>query len=121
MQCFNRDGKINFVDASNVVLGYDLQQDCCEHADWYVVDDEPQECDESKPEATSEELEGFNFDTTWFKDLPGSTLDAGAAVVFRATRGDEQKFLVLYNSHNGYYGHGFRFAQGNEALIEDTL
>lgn len=34
----NWDSKVNFVDENNVVLGYDLSQDCCEHADWFIAD-----------------------------------------------------------------------------------
>ena len=35
MKVFDRDGKINFVDKNNVVLGYDMNQDCCENANWF--------------------------------------------------------------------------------------
>lgn len=38
MKIFERDGKINFVDENNVLLGYDMSQDCCEHADWFILD-----------------------------------------------------------------------------------
>ena len=29
--------------------------------------------------------------------------------------------LAVYNSHNGYYGHGILVAKDNEILLNDTL
>ena len=29
---------INFVDENNVFVGYDLEQQCCEEADWFFTD-----------------------------------------------------------------------------------
>ena len=30
--------KVNFVDENNVVLGYDMSQDCCERAGWFIAE-----------------------------------------------------------------------------------
>ena len=135
MEIFERDGKINFVDENNVVLGYDNRQDCCEHANYYIVDEEPSTVAQDLNEASSHpdpSLEGYVFDTKWFKQLDdfyykdgrhfdSGCLDSGGAVCFRITKGNEQKFIVLFNCHNGYYGHGFEFKEGNEFLQEGTL
>ncbi len=39
MKIFMRDGKVNFVDESNVLLGYDMGSLCCEYADWIISED----------------------------------------------------------------------------------
>ncbi len=33
----------------------------------------------------------------------------------------EELFLVLYNNHNGYYGHGFEFGVGENIIESDIL
>ena len=44
MKIFNKTGnwenKVNFVDENNVVLGYDMEQCCCEDAGWFISDNE---------------------------------------------------------------------------------
>ena len=30
--------KVNFVDDTNTMLGYDLSQSCCEYANWFIDD-----------------------------------------------------------------------------------
>jgi len=99
--------KVNFVDENNVVLGYDLQQSCCEDADWFIA---------AKPQVQTEErvsgeyaLEGWVFDTRYITHVKGDVLDAGEMAIFRITKGCEEMFIHIYNHHNGYYGHGFEF------------
>lgn len=134
MEIFDRDGKTNFVDENNVVLGYDNEQDCCEFADWYIADFEPSTVVSNLTEtclARSPSLEGYVFDTKFFKKLDDcyeegdnvsyGSLDSGDAVCFRITKGKKEKFLILFNSHNGYYGHGFEFKEGNEVLQDGVL
>ena len=41
MKIFDGDfDKVNFVDENNVFVGYDLLQDCCEDANWFIADRE---------------------------------------------------------------------------------
>ena len=72
MKVFNKNegtwsSKVNFVDENNVVLGYDTDQCCCEHADWFIshkVQNEIIERTEDEPN-----LEGFTFDREFFKEV----------------------------------------------------
>lgn len=110
--------KVNFVDENNVVLGYDLSQHCCEHADWFIAD-------EITPRLLSQDeipdLKGWVFDTSFYRhiettDGDWNELDAGGMAVFRIVNGDDEKFIHIYNAHNGYYSHGFDFEANGETI-----
>lgn len=121
MQFFKRDGKDNWVDENNVYLGYDMTQDCCEDASWFVSDGVPKNLDAPSSDF---DWEGWQFDPS-FRAEPDlvdprygyGLLDRGGAMTFRIVKGSEQKYLTLYNCHNGYYGHGFTFKIG-ETVVE---
>lgn len=116
MKVFEHGSKVNFVDENNVVLGYDMEQRCCEDAGWFIA--EYPECEDinNADEGTSD-IEGFVFDTAFFRE--GNWEDGqDDVVVFRMYKGDEAKYLHLYNIHNGYYSHGFEFFSNN-TLIHD--
>ena len=125
MKVFNKNegtwsSKVNFVDENNVVLGYDTDQCCCEHADWFIshkVQNEIIERTEDEPN-----LEGFTFDREFFKEVENeSEFDGGSMAVFRIENGSDEKFIHIFNCHNGYYGHGFDFKIGEETLREGCL
>lgn len=106
--------KVNFVDENNVLLGYDLSQCCCESAGWLITDNPLSNMDEHNDYEKVSELPGWNFDPTYFAQRDNSSkYDCGGIVTFRIVNGDEQKFVHIYNSHNGYYGHGFYFNAPN--------
>lgn len=49
-------------------------------------------------------------------------LDAGGMVAFKLVNGaGDEKYLHLFNCHNGYYGHGFEFKVGDEVVKEGCL
>lgn len=102
--------KVNFIDSNDVFVGYDLGQDCCEHADWYVTSVRNENAyknndyDYLSGVQDGINVTGFVFDQT-FVEAPD--FGDGGMVIFRLTKGDEEIFLHLFNSHNGYYGHGF--------------
>lgn len=128
MKIFNKsegwNSKVNFVDENNVVLGYDTHQSCCECADWFISDKiEDKWADSCAPEGLTIELDGWVFDKHFqFIDVSSDSsyppLDAGSCVVFRIVKGEDEKFIHLYNCHNGYYYHGFDFSD-NETLITE--
>jgi hypothetical protein len=119
--------KVNFADDNNVMVGYDMSQSCCESADWFIAD----KVAEVMPKNPSQEreLDGYQFDKKFFKEISDiksegsdwNALDEGGMVVFRLVNGDKEKFLHLYNCHNGYYGHGFEMKIGNSVLREGSL
>jgi hypothetical protein len=105
--------KVNFVDDNNVLVGYDLSQNCCENAGWFISDTQPVD-DDWLPEKQEQpdELPGFNFDPEfrYTLDSKGVYNDENFTV-FRLVNAEtkQEKFLCLYNVHNGYYSHGFDF------------
>lgn len=117
------DNKVNFVDDNNVFVGFDMDQSCCETADWFIADTQIVEAHEGKHEIP--DLTGWNFDPKFFKRIDGEPFDEGGMVIFRITNGINEKFLHLFNHHNGYYSHGFLFskeyfeAMGVEKLDEE--
>lgn len=140
MKTFEQDGKINFVDDNNVFVGFDYQQDCCESFGYYLTKEIPQRPAGDKYEdrywsptgltLTDKDTKGYRFDTTFFKRLTNEEMytEDGGAVCFRLTKTDNRAkngvlelFLTLYNSHNGYYGHGFTVTVGGVPLHEGYL
>lgn len=73
---------------------------------------------------TSDVLDGWVFDVDFFQDVPhvDRQLDEGRMVAFRLVNsaGDE-KFLHIFNAHNGYYSHGFTIEVGGEVLRSESL
>lgn len=108
--------KINFVDDNNVFVGYDSSQLCCEDHRWFISDRVHREPQPEEPQP--EELPGWFFDTSYFESIDDMDGEDENMVVFRITNGVEEKFLHLYNCHNGYYSHGFEMKNG-EAVIRN--
>ena len=129
--------KTNFVDDNNVFVGYDIEQSCCEHADWFIADEiTPSLPDQNDGSKQPKDLPGYVFDRDFFKDISDQVtdpdysyndyvynpLDAGRMVVFRLTsEKGGVKYLHIFNSHNGYYSHGFSFGEGDNIIMEDYL
>jgi hypothetical protein len=105
------NSSINFVDDANVLVGWDEYQSCCEDVGSYFSyapfgDD------------IETDLEPYFFVKDFFEYGDGN-YDAGGAICFKLTaEGKQDIYLNLYNSHNGYYGHGFTF-KDNDKIIED--
>ena len=107
--------KVNFVDENEVYLGFDTDDDCCAHGGWFMLDDaeawpSKDTGDWPKEPEPYPDLPGWTFDTGYFKErgIPGEYAEGGA-VQFRIVNGGDQKFITLFNCHNGYYGKGFKF------------
>lgn len=117
---FLRDRKHNFVDIANVFVGFDADQSCCEHADWYVAEEPTiQGSDYTYERHQPTELDGYIFDINFFQRLEHPTLDGGAVVVFRlvSDKGPEL-YLHLSNVHNGYYRHGFEMGTCGDSIAD---
>jgi hypothetical protein len=127
--------KVNFIDTNNVVLGYELEQWCCEASYWSISEADGQPIhrgnggeDEQEREI---ELEGYVFDPSFIKlhtlgdDDDGWGFE-GRTATFRLWGDPEvtpelpDLYLTLVNRHNGYYSHGFTFGKG-EAAIKGSL
>jgi len=120
MRKFEAGGKINFVDENNVFVGYDMDQDCCENAGWFVSKEKPKTILES-PDFNFDE---FVFDKDFFEEsvLNREEVEDGGSVLFRLIGKDNSEaFLCLFNSHNGYYGHGFNMKLGGQEVHSGIL
>jgi hypothetical protein len=98
--------KINYVDQNNRVLGYDMQSSCCESFGHgvYATPFGPENEDELIVDLTP-----YTFvDEPHSSEESCSTYDCGSAVAFRISAPNLPDLYVrLWNSHNGYYSHGF--------------
>lgn len=112
--------KINFVDQNNVLLGYDMEQRCCEDAGWFISDGLPNSVGDKKIIMKDEDLQDYYFDID-FKSVRRKVneFEKGGIISFRITDGENEKFINIFNAHNGYYSHGFTF-KANE-IIEGGL
>jgi len=125
MRIFEKDGKVNFVDDFNVLVGYDMRQNCCEHAIWKFTDTPV-----TKPNTkylygkAPINLDKYRFDPKFFyKGHPESDYETRIAV-FRLTPSDTSlpiMYLTLENTHNGYYAHGFTVEMGGLEILADSL
>lgn len=120
MKIFENDGKTNFVDDNNVLVGFDSHQCCCERFGHFLSRKIPAKIDEGAEEINTG---GFNFDTGFFKEVVPAEeyFDCGGMAVFRLTKGAEEIFLTLHNAHNGYYSHGFTMEIGGTKIQEGSL
>lgn len=121
--------KVNFVDENNVVLGYDLEQTCCEWSGWFIAD-QPYETLTleqlsqlaSPQKASVESMPGWVFDTDYARRVTGlDCLESGNLLIVRLVRGADEKFLHVFNAHNGAYGHGFTFQVGPALTAEGVI
>lgn len=103
MKKFHTFGKLNFVDENNVFVGYDFTQCCCEDFDYHIYDEKGNEIQRDKED---ELIADMVFDITFFEE---ENYGDGGKVKFKMTNGQKEFYLVLTNSHNGYYSHGFAF------------
>ena len=120
MRIFKRDSKVNFVDQKNVFVGYDLTQNCCEHANFYISNHRRTDVDNTI--STEDGLEPYVFDKDFFERVEKPYYDEDMKVQkiphqeevrkviirFRLTAENKPDlYLHLFNAHNGYYSHGF--------------
>ena len=128
MKIFDRDGKYNFVDNNNVFVGFCSSQCCCESFGWFVAD---KACSSLNDEPKNEvSIRGYDFDIEFFQTADSSTdntdgyspFDEGGMAIFRLTnRKGKERFLHLYNCHNGYYAHGFTVKHNGEVIRIEYL
>jgi hypothetical protein len=110
MKVFNTNKSINIVDENNIAVGYDTSQSCCEEADYFFSESFPYIAMSPVPELDSYIFVPDMFEECSKKDFVELTFDDGGAVAF--TLVDKlgvgpKLYLILYNSHNGHYHHGF--------------
>jgi len=133
MELFIKDGKINFVDENDVVVGYDMRTQCCENFGWVLVYKLP---DNDEIPADYKYLHTWDcnpyvnlanniFDPDFFeKRLMIIDNHEGLVAIFRLQcKSDEkyEEFLILYNFYNGYYTHGFTLEVKGKLAQSDEI
>lgn len=115
--------KVNFVDDNDVFVGYDLAQDCCEYADWFIAESiTPYAYDDDDDSKEVPNVEAYAFDKNFFQEVESSYLDGGGMVAFKLVAENKPDlYLHLFNCHNGYYGHGFEVKHGGETVRDGYL
>ena len=118
------DSKTNFVDVNNVVVGWDTAQNCCEVWGNHFQLVEPLAYQADWPtdgvQFTAEQLEPYVFDPEYRQEY--SNEDEGRCAVFKLVgEGLPPLYLVLNNSHNGYYSHGFKMDKAGVTIHEGNL
>jgi len=122
MKIFDSLGKYNFVDEKNVFVGFDSSPSCCESYGYFLSSEQPKHGDDRSHEVPEENLHNFNFVTDYFKEIPeGEYVDAGGAATFKLNDGGRDLFLTIFNSHNGYYSHGFEMIVDQEIFRSGSL
>jgi hypothetical protein len=117
--------RLNIIDENNVFVGFDYERSCCESFGYAFVKELPTKIDYECEGLAVEgfDCSGYVFDPSFFKDDLGlPKYDDGGACAFRLVNNKgAEAFLILYNHHNGYYGHGFEMKIGDSVKYEGTL
>ena len=117
------DCKVNFVDENNVFVGYDLAQDCCEDAGWFIADKiVGYDYDGNTDNLKTPDVCDYTFDKFFFEQVESASLDEGGQVAFRLTaKNKSDLYLNIYNCHNGYYCHCFEVKHGGEVVRNECI
>jgi len=118
--------KVNFIDSNNVILGYDLYQNCCEDAFWTISENK----DGSDPIYGSGKFEGeeialwsYVFDPDFYERDDDESREQYVAIFklvdWTIAKKRPDLYIRLENHHNGYYSHGFTFSGKN--AVDDAL
>ena len=118
------EDKINFVDKNNRLVGYSYWQHCCETFGWQITDSALVTKESLREEKKTYELDGYTFDSTFFlqRNLANDDYAEHNVATFRLhKKGGPDKFLHIFNFHNGYYSHGFTFSNDDKVIRGGTL
>ena len=120
MKIFDKpQGHINFIDKNENFVGFDMWSSCCEEFGWSFSYELPLNFDDAKKEditVENQDLEDYEFDIDFFHETSEGA-DAGGVVTFKMVKSDGPDiYLSFYNSHNGYYSHGFNGKIGGKVI-----
>ena len=113
-------------------MGYDLTEHCCEYAGWFIADKIMPDTGKlyledfveiQQDNYKDKDFSGYNFDVNFFHQESYYENEEGTTVVFRIVNVhlNDVMYLHLFNCHNGYYSHGFKFSvdQPDEYVIRE--
>lgn len=121
MKKFDKDGKINFVDENNVLVGFCSQSCCCEDFGWGYYRSIPEKYEDLYKNISDDyDIEQFSFDKDFILHVDSSCEDGGT-VVFKLVSETETLYLAFWNHHNGYYSHGLTMTDGANEIFSEYL
>lgn len=113
------DGYKVKTDKHEILILIDNGQSCCESFGYFSSDDALMGYIGTKLRDIELTDTALNVKSVQEKVEYGFDEGGVQFVTFKTDKGDFQ--LAVYNSHNGYYGHGIIIAKDNEILCQDTL
>lgn len=118
--CGNNGCKsINWVDDENRLVGFDYETECCENFGYFFSKSQtPEEAINEEGDQKVDEFPETGMENARFAHKNPKKFDSYA--VFEIEN-SEWKYLVLYNFHNGYYGHGFSVSQNGKEIFSDSI
>lgn len=116
----HKGNKVNFVDDNNVLVGYDLTQNCCEDAGWFIRDSV---MDSIPIEEQKISLNNYIFSGKYYEFFGEvEEFELCWMIIFGLVNPEDEKvYLHLYNCHNGYYTHGFEAKIGKMNWLEGEI
>jgi len=108
--------KANFVDANDVLVGFDNSSNCCESFGWFYSDTIPQQVQDGPAPS---DLNTYVFDTEFFQRIDREQDDS--IVIFKLLSGNKVLYLCLHNTYDTYYSHGFQLEVGGKILREGSI
>lgn len=120
--------KMNWVDENNLLVGFDYDQCCCENFGYYYSVDGKFEADRVDLDG-EHDLDDYVFDPSYHIRQCCERYEDDAEAVFMLINHNHDEtsklprvvYLHIYNSHNGYYSHGFEFCNGETVLFDGSL
>jgi len=112
---------INFVDKNDLILGYDLERDCCEVPGWFIAAEVSQVTIPVPDMVLPDDIDDYVFDPEFFQRIDDDLEENHVAVFRIVTALGDERFLHLFNCHNGYHAHWFTFKKGDETIQQGRL
>lgn len=120
---FERDGKYNWVDEYNVVVGFSATSCCCEqYGYFYSLVPKPSETDFQWDTLSETELKDYHFVPEFYESNWTSENGNEQEGIFKMINSaGETIYLTIFNYHNGYYAHGFEMLENGVEIRSGYL
>jgi hypothetical protein len=129
---------LNFIDRRGFVLSFECNNVRNNVAGWFLSEDSTQESLIRQPSLknVNRELRRWRFDPSWYDEVEyleaedidwdseddANILDNGTMAIFRIINDDDryyhEKYIHIYNCHDGYNSRHFDFSDKRDEVIE---
>lgn len=118
----SNDGrKVNFVDDNNMLVGFDIYQNCCENFDYFFSTVAGDESEKYFLEENS--MQDYSFineepqENIYVQGRDCEYCPTHSVTFMLEHKNGQLAYLTLHNTHNGYYSHGFSFQDSIGKII----